>query len=114
MLVLEVLMMMILITDYGDGRSKCYRRCLMFLWSLLVVLATMVILNLTRLFLVFKVFDDDEYVGGNLVVLLVSMMMLVTVVTMITLNLTVLFLPFQGQFLQWNAARVQISMISYL
>ena len=93
MLVLEVLMMMILITDYGDGRSKCYRRCLMFLWSLLVVLATMVILNLTRLFLVFKVFDDDEYVGGNLVVLLVRMML----VTMITLNLGVLFLRFQGQ-----------------
>ena len=92
----------------------------MFLWSLLVVLATMVILNLTRLFLVFKVFyfyDDDEYGGGNLVVLLVSMMMLVTMVTMvtmITLNLTVLLLRFQGQFQQWNAARVQISMISYL
>ena len=86
----------------------------MFLWSLLVVLATMVILNLTRLFLVFKVFyfyDDDGYGGGNLVVLLVSM---VTMVTMITINLTVLFLRFQGQFLQWNAARVQISMISYL
>ena len=65
----------------------------MFLWSLLVVLATMVILNLTRLFLVFKVFDDDEYVGGNLVVLLVRVML----VTMITLNLTVLFLRFQGQ-----------------
>ena len=47
----------------------------MFLWSLLVVLATMVILNLTRLFLVFKVFDDDEYVGGNLVVLLVRVML---------------------------------------
>ena len=86
----------------------------MFLWSLLVVLATMVILNLTRLFLVFKVFyfhDNDEYVGGNLVVLLVRVM-LVTMVTMITLNLTVLFLRFQGQLNFCNG--VQISMISYL
>ena len=80
----------------------------MFLWSLLVVLATMVILNLTRLFLVFKVFDDDEYVGGNLVVLLVRVM-LVTMVTMITLNQTELF---QGQLNFCNG--VQISMISYL
>ena len=40
----------------------------MFLWSLLVVLATMVILNLTRLFLVFKVLnfqDGGQYGGGR-------------------------------------------------
>ena len=81
------------------------------MWSLLVVLATMVILNLTRLFLVFKVFDDDEYVGGNLVVLLVRVM-LVTMVSIITHNLGVLFLRFQGQLNFCNG--VQISMISYL
>ena len=33
----------------------CGWRCLLFFWSMLVVLATMVMLNLTRLFLVFKV-----------------------------------------------------------
>ena len=34
-------------------------RCLMFFWSLLMVLTTMVVLNLTRLFLVFKVYLYD-------------------------------------------------------
>ena len=47
--------------DYDDG--KYYLRCFMFLWSGLVTLATMVIINLTRLFLVFKVLNFED--GGQ-------------------------------------------------
>ena len=76
----------------------------MFLWSLLVVLATMVILNLTRLFLVFKVLylHIDYGKSANLVNIIV--------VTMVTVNLVVIFLRFQGQLNLCSGILLQMQM----